>query len=79
MNKSHQTWAQAFQECNESALKHEYEMATTNALFPRKDGKPWENWIGLSEYKRDQVYDACYNTNTKTEVKYEKVSSHSSL
>ena len=60
------TWDQAFRECNESHAKHKREMAMTNELFPRKDGKLWENWIGLSQDKRDQVYDACYNLNTIT-------------
>lgn len=65
MNQGHKSWAQAFQECADSSMKHEREMATTNELFPRKDGKLWENWIGLSEDKRTQVYEACYNKNTQ--------------
>ena len=64
--RKYKTWKQAFQEANDHRSKHEYEMAITNQLFPREDGKQWVNWIGLSQECRDEVYDYCYNYNTNT-------------
>jgi len=66
MYRKYKTWEQAFQEVNDSRSKHEYEMAMTNQLFPREDGKQWENWIGLSQECRDEVYYYCYDYNINT-------------
>jgi len=64
--RKYKTWDQAFEEFNESVSKHEYEMAITNQLFPKADGTQWENWIGLSQECRDEVYYYCYDYNTNT-------------
>ena len=61
--KKYKTWEESFNECNKSIIKHKREMEMTNKLFPRKDGKLWVNLIGLSQKKRDKVYEDCYNTN----------------
>jgi len=61
--KKYKTWEESFNECNKSIMKHKREMAMTNKLFPREDGKLWVNWIGLSQKKRNKVYEDCYNTN----------------
>ena len=59
MNKyKYFTWSQAFKECDLSHRKHDLTMKITNELFPREDGKTWENWIGLDENSRNKVYDA---------------------
>lgn len=64
--RNYKTWDQAFAEANESVAKHKAEMAMTNKLFPKKDGTKWENWVGLSQEKRDQVYYFLYDYNTNT-------------
>jgi hypothetical protein len=64
MYRRYITWDQAFKDINASIEKHEFEMAMTNKLFPREDGKQWENWIGLSQECRDEVYRQCYDKNT---------------
>ena len=48
----------AFKECNDSRRKHELTMKITNELFPKADGTPWVNWVGLSYDSRCEVYDA---------------------
>jgi len=54
-SKSNISWDQAFEECADSMNRHELTMKITNELFPRED-EEWVNWIGLEEFKRDQVY-----------------------
>jgi hypothetical protein len=58
MNISNMTWSQAFKECNDRHREHLLRMKITNELFPREDGKTWENWIGLDENSRNKVYEA---------------------
>tara|TARA_R110001592_G_scaffold48651_5_gene152860 strand:+ start:319 stop:528 length:210 start_codon:yes stop_codon:yes gene_type:complete len=62
--RKYMTWEQGFAQVNEMAAKHKREMAMTNQLFPREDGKQWVNWIGLSQECRDEVYKHCYDLNT---------------
>ena len=58
MNKYNNNMDHAFKECNDSRRKHELTMKITNELFPKADGTPWVNWVGLSYDSRNEVYDA---------------------
>ena len=58
MNKYNITWDQAFKECTAHRKAYENRMELTNKLFPKADGTPWVNWVGLSYDSRNEVYEA---------------------
>jgi len=56
MNKSNISWDQAFQEVNEAGKRHECLNMIANKLYPRTNGVPRVDFIGLSSDQRDNIY-----------------------
>ena len=56
MNKSNISWEQAFQEVNESVKRSDHLNIIANKLYPRADGVPRVDFIGLTNDQRHNIY-----------------------